>query len=308
MSRYNFKIGEYILDRYEIMESIGKGSYGNVLQCYDLFTKNDVALKVNKKGSIYEENVIRESEILQLLKTKSNSDKYITILNNIFKLEDHIVFDMKLYSYNLYQYMKNNHEKITLDNIEKMISDITNSINFIHDNNIIHADIKPENLIFTDNTFEHLILCDFSLSKISNKQFEDYDYEIQSIWYRAPEISFKLAYNNKIDLFSFGTIIYEIIFNEALFVCKTNKDLLKKIIEFVGYPDKSFINSEYNIKYYFHKYSFFNNLKKKEIDYNYLYQRFKKDTDYEERLNNIILKINNLLTWDPNHRIIDKNI
>jgi serine/threonine protein kinase len=103
-----------------------------------------------------------------------------------------------------------------------ILKQLIKGIKNIHQKNIIHKDLKPDNILLKND----LSLCinDFSLSEkvaFSNK-------ECCAKLYRAPEIYKNEKYSNKIDIWSFGVIMYELMFNSKFLNCD-EKDIKSKI-------------------------------------------------------------------------------
>ncbi len=91
----------------------------------------------------------------------------------------------------------------------KMVVQLILAFNYIHLNGIVHRDIKSHNVLIDENF--KVKLCDFGLAKhkselnIGSGQFSG------TPAYMAPELFLKKAYDEKIDVFSFGTLIWEIL-------------------------------------------------------------------------------------------------
>lgn len=313
MSRYNFTNGEKLLDRYEVIEHIGKGSFGDVFKCLDDENQIESAIKIYKSREKYKKSVEEEINILVELNkkmTESKSKEYITVLISTFSLHGHFCSNLKLYGLNLYQYWNYNYDSIDINLIETIFNDSLEGLSFIHKNKIIHADIKPENILFKQNTTE-IVICDFSLSQRLTGKLKNYKYEIQSIWYRAPEISLKIDYNNSIDIFSLGTILYELLFNEPLFKCKTNHELLLKMTEFLGNPPIELINSDPTwLTYFSSRGDILNNRDKKgriyfpsskHINYKYLLKKYSYEN--ENKIYQLTNRMAICLEWDFKKRL-----
>ena len=81
------------------------------------------------------------------------------------------------------------------------------AVNFLHSNNLVHRDLKPENLLLDDSN--NVKLCDFGWCvelNLGNRVTFCGTYE-----YMAPEIINELPYNNSIDIWSLGILLYELI-------------------------------------------------------------------------------------------------
>ena len=106
---YQVVLKDHIAYRYEVLEPIGKGSFGQAIKCYDYKNNELIALKIirNKKRFHHQAGV--ELNILNYLKEHDPDD-----VNNIIRIKDysvfrkHLVISFELLSINLYEFIKNN--------------------------------------------------------------------------------------------------------------------------------------------------------------------------------------------------------
>ena len=154
-----------------------------------------------------------------------NINKNININNNINKLENN-----------------------GIDILINYFKQIVEGLKYLHDNDIIHRDIKPSNILFLDNNIK---ICDFGLAKKVNNQNLDnknldnsYSTEIGSNFYRAPEID-NHHYNNKIDIYSLGIILIELLLVDTKTQFEKFK-LLKEILDNKIKPIPHIITNEYD--------------------------------------------------------------
>ena len=227
--KFKYKIGEILLNKYEIISKIGEGTFGLCLKCFDLIEKEFVCIKIIKKNSQNEKNN-KEIEILKLLKNNKNINlvNIIKLKNNfIYKNYYFLVFEL-LYN-NLYTELKiNNFKGYNLNIIKKITIQILFCLLFLKKNNIIHCDIKPENILFTNKNKNDIKLIDFGSSCFNNKK-QKYFY-IQSRFYRAPEILLSKEYDFSIDMWSLGCILCELFIGYPIFPGE-NEDDMRKIIK-----------------------------------------------------------------------------
>jgi serine/threonine protein kinase len=104
-----------------------------------------------------------------------------------------------------------------------------------HKANIIHCDLKPENLMFVADKKRpnsRLKIIDYGSSCYNNEKFYSY---IQSRFYRAPEVILGMPYSNKIDIWSFGCILVELYLGLPIFPGNSMYDQLRKITNILGY-------------------------------------------------------------------------
>lgn len=204
----NIKIKDYIYDN----KPIGIGSFAKVYKGINLLTKERIAIKkINllKLNKVLQERLTIEIELMQ----KYNKN------NNILKLYDVLYSDKKDYLYmileycdcgDLYNFIKNN--KLTEEQIKYYMNQLKDGLQYLRDNNIIHRDIKPKNILLTNNN-KILKICDFGFAKSIIDNVSLMETLCGSPLYMAPEIINNKKYNIKSDLWSVGIILYEIIYN-----------------------------------------------------------------------------------------------
>ncbi|CAF9925516.1 MAG: Glycogen synthase kinase 1 [Gomphillus americanus] len=126
------------------------------------------------------------------------------------------------------------------------------SLAYIHSQGICHRDIKPQNLLLDPSTGV-LKLCDFGSAKILIENEPNVSY-ICSRYYRAPELIFGATnYTTKIDVWSTGCVMAELMLGQPLFPGESGIDQLVEIIKVLGTPTKEQIRTM-NPNYMEHKF------------------------------------------------------
>ena len=106
---------------------------------------------------------------------------------------------------------------------------------YIHNKNICHRDIKPQNILI-DIESNKLVLCDFGSAKILREGEANVAY-ICSRYYRAPELILgEDNYTPAIDVWAIGCVIAEMVLGEPIFPGKNSKDQFSKIVAVLGTP------------------------------------------------------------------------
>lgn len=109
------------------------------------------------------------------------------------------------------------------------------SLAYIHNLNICHRDIKPQNILI-DMKDHKLVLCDFGSAKKLQQNQVSVAY-ICSRYYRAPELILgEEKYGCEIDIWSIGCVIAEMFLGVPLFAGKNSKDQFLKIMNVLGTP------------------------------------------------------------------------
>jgi serine/threonine protein kinase len=144
-------------------------------------------------------------------------------------------------------YSSNN---LTDDHIQYFLYQILRGLKYIHSANVIHRDLKPSNLLLNANC--HLKICDFGLAR----GFKEQDYMTEYVvtrWYRAPEIMCSCeAYDFKIDVWSTGCILAELLMRNPIFPGDDYKQQLNLIFNILGTPteqDMAAITNEFAMQY-----------------------------------------------------------
>jgi len=206
---------------YKTIKKLGKGGYGEVYKCIKSDGK-EMAMKKLKLDK-YGVTSIMELSIM-------NSIKHPHIMNASEILIDNntIYIYMDLAIDDLYHHIK----KLKVlplshfgpDIIKSWFHKLVDSLYCLHSENIIHCDIKGNNiLLFSNNDIK---LCDFSLAmkNYSNKKL---DHCVCTTTHRAPEIFAKSGWDKSIDIWSLGCTLYEITYGKLLFPYQstnTNED------------------------------------------------------------------------------------
>jgi serine/threonine protein kinase len=263
-------------------ELIGKGAFGKVY--HSLNDSGYVYKVINDEFKIYYEN---EIETLKIVK---NCEKCCNLIDKI-KINDSIYLKFKKYECNFREYK----DIISINQLFKLSKQMLEGVEFLESNNIIHGDLKPENIMFEDNSYDNIKIIDFGSSvSIKNKIY--YNYYFQTRWYCSPDVILGKELNSMIDLWSIGCIMYEIFYKKVLFKGeKSEQDnrrlQLIKIIEYLGIPSKNYLlDCKLKNKYFDDKLT----LKPKSYNYNLI-----------SNFNNEIIKPGSKKLEDI---ILDKNI
>jgi serine/threonine protein kinase len=213
----NLKIKNYTIDN----SRIGRGAFSIVYKGYNKNNKI-VAIKkifLDKKKHI--EIFIKEFKILRKLNHK-----------NIIKVHDVIIEDKNTVYLVLDYFQKGDLSKFLNNRAlkEKFAQNYTiqlkDGMEYLYKQKIIHRDLKPQNILVSDNNL--LKICDFGFARY----FEN-DIMLGTICgsplYMAPEIMNKKKYNSKVDLWSLGIIIYEMLYGYVPFTGSNVIDLMKNI-------------------------------------------------------------------------------
>lgn len=239
------EVEQHVLDRYDLIQKLGKGAYGIVWKALDRKYKQIVAVKKvfdAFHNATDAQRTYREVMFLQDLHGHEN----IIRLRNIIKAENnkdlYLVFDHM--EADLHHVIRAN----ILEEIHKqyIIYQLLKSLKYLHSGEIIHRDLKPSNILINSDC--HIKLADFGLARSvasagddTNIKLTDY---VATRWYRAPEILLgSTKYSKAVDMWSVGCILGELIVGKAMFQGTSTLNQIEKVLELIGKPKPEDIDS-----------------------------------------------------------------
>ena len=251
---FKFEKGAHIAFRYEQIEVIGSGTYGIVLKCYDHKQKKDVSIKV--MSCIEQKQNDLEVEFMKRLDAgKGPNNNYTVDLYGYFNFRGYNCIVTELLSLNLYHYLTlRKFNGFTIQEVRYIGLQVAKALQYIHNQNIVHSDMKPENIAFvyppqsTPITHNKIKIIDFGCSCYDRQPLYKV---VQSLYYRCPEVIFNFKYARQIDVWSFGCIIYELATGSPLFRCKVENDLIREIANLLGLPPSEMVSRSEKMQQYF---------------------------------------------------------
>ena len=220
------------LEKYEIVSTLGEGSYGKVYKVNIKNTKIFRAMKVIKKRYIYNyqegEKIKKEIDILKSL-DHPNIIRVFEFYNTIRKF--YIISELcnggELFD-QIIKFKNFDEKKASI-----IMNQLFSAINFCHSNKILHRDLKPENILmesFIDEKNKKTLnikVIDFGTAEIfKNKKM--LSKLIGTPFYIAPDV-LKNEYNEKCDIWSCGVIMYIMLCGSPPFYGKNETEIFDKI-------------------------------------------------------------------------------
>ncbi|WBW71119.1 DYRK family protein kinase Pom2 [Schizosaccharomyces osmophilus] len=247
---YRVNVGDHLFYRYEVINKVGKGSFGEVLRCIDYKYGKLVAIKViRNRVKCYDQALIEAGILERLTKDESFIESNIIRYFDHFNFRNHLCIVTELLGENLFEVIRdNNYKGFPLIIVKSFTAQLLKSLNFLQKQGIIHCDLKPENLLLCDHTNARVKLIDFGSSCRYNEKVYTY---LQSRFYRAPEVILGMPYGKEIDIWSFGCILAELYTGIPLFPGANEAEQLGYIMEVLGVPPRELITISTRSKIYF---------------------------------------------------------
>uniref|UniRef100_A0A8C2REN6 Homeodomain interacting protein kinase 1 n=1 Tax=Capra hircus TaxID=9925 RepID=A0A8C2REN6_CAPHI len=203
---------------YEVLEFLGRGTFGQVAKCWKRSTKEIVAIKILKNHPSYARQGQIEVSILSRLSSE-NADEYNFVRSyECFQHKNHTCLVFEMLEQNLYDFLKQNKfSPLPLKYIRPILQQVATALMKLKSLGLIHADLKPENIMLVDPVRQpyRVKVIDFgSASHVSKAVCSTY---LQSRYYRAPEIILGLPFCEAIDMWSLGCVIAELFLGWPLY-------------------------------------------------------------------------------------------
>ncbi|KAK6200298.1 serine-threonine protein kinase [Scheffersomyces amazonensis] len=234
---------DHINYRYEVISLLGNGSFGNVVKAKDHKFNKIVAVKIIKNDLNWSLQSINEIKMLKLLKEKNTNENLLEYYDH-FNFRSHMCIVTELLTINLYTLLELiNFRGLSIPIIQKMSCQLLQGLQYLHSFNIIHCDIKPENIMINlpsdpQSNDINVKIIDFGSSCYKNEISFTY---IQSRFYRAPEIIMGANYSEKIDIWSLGCVVVELFLGFPLLPGKNELEQIGLILEYFGAPKSTTI-------------------------------------------------------------------
>lgn len=298
---YIIRIHDHLAYRYEILQVLGKGTFGQVVKCFDHKRKEEVAVKVIRNKKRFYRQALVELKILQKLRQNDRENNYNVVrIKNYFMFRKHVCITFELLSLNLYELIvQNNYEGLSLTLIHRFAVQILVCLQYIRKYGIVHCDLKPENILLRSPNKPMISIIDFGSACYENDVKGFY---IQSRFYRAPEILLGIKYDYAIDMWSFGCILSELFTGNPLFPGECEHHQLLLIIDTIGKPPIDLIKKSPKLETFFDE-----NLEPKK----YINRKGEEFKSSKKNLAEIldcssssfVDFVYKCLTWDPELRI-----
>lgn len=226
-----------ILNRYKPIETAGEGGFGKVIVAWDTRMRRKVAIKqivipeqttklVDEAGEHWAENVPGLSEA----RTAAMIQDANIVTVHDFEIENHNAYIIMEYveGLTLTQFLAEYSDDMTLDMLTCIFSGIAHAIEVAHTENVLHLDIKPDNVLI--DAKGRVKVTDFGLATLAD-EFGYGTANAGTIGYMPPEQMRKQALDARTDLWSLACIAYEMFCGSNPFDAKDIQSSLRKTLD-----------------------------------------------------------------------------
>ena len=276
---YALSVHDHIAYRYEVLGMLSTGVTSQVVKALDHKTGTTCAIKMIKSKRVFRHIALaeighlnhvargREAVADRSFSTDSVFEKIHTntrcpdmtleevdavlslgsecvgALRSHFEFRGHLCMVFELMSSNALNVVKVNRysQNLSILALQDMAIQMASGIAFLHALQIVHCDVKPENIVVRNPATTELKVIDLGsatseLSGVRNSQMY-----IQTRYYRAPEIVMGIPFTSAIDVWSIGCVIAEMYTGRPLFPARHESELLLLIRDVLGPPDSALL-------------------------------------------------------------------
>ncbi|XP_069041594.1 dual specificity protein kinase CLK2 isoform X3 [Lepisosteus oculatus] len=264
-----YRSGDVLQERYEIVNTLGEGTFGRVVQCIDHRRGGArVALKIIKNVEKYKEAARLEINVLERINEKDPDNKHLCVqMYDWFDYHGHMCISFELLALSTFDFLKeNNYLPYSITQVRHMAYQICQAVKFLHDNKLTHTDLKPENILFVNSDFtmtynvekkrdERTVkstavrVVDFGSATFDH---EHHSTIVSTRHYRAPEVILELGWSQPCDVWSIGCILFEYYLGFTLFQTHDNREHLAMMERILGPIPSRMIRKTRKQKYFYH--------------------------------------------------------
>ncbi|CAG0919417.1 unnamed protein product [Notodromas monacha] len=276
-------------NHYEVLEFLGRGTFGQVVKCWKKGTNEIVAIKILKNHPNYARQGQIEVQILQRLSQESAEEYNFVRAHECFSHKNHTCLVFEMLEQNLYDFLKvNKFNPLPLKCIRPILQQVLTALFKLKQLGLIHADVKPENIMLVDPVRQpyRVKVIDFgSASHVSKAVPNAY---LQSRYYRAPEmilgaltwvlclllsrntplftrgkpnhfdvrlsvLDLGLPFSEAIDMWSVGCVIAELFLGWPLYPGSSEYDQIRYISQTQGLPPEHMLNNASKTRRFFYR-------------------------------------------------------
>ena len=197
--------------RYDKLYKLGEGGYGTVYVAHDTHYKEDIILKEMELEKIKLEDIAEEIAILN----EFPHDNIMKLLDNFSTFNFYyMVFEFQS-NVSLFEYLRLT-GKLPEEEAVYILGQVLDAVEWLHENLIVHGDIKDENIVITATT-RSIVLIDFGSARILQDALEPIMFRGTRVYSPPESVLSDVAFGQSLDVWTIGTLGYVLLNNKRPF-------------------------------------------------------------------------------------------
>ncbi|EMT70333.1 kinase-like domain-containing protein [Fusarium oxysporum II5] len=228
------------VENYEKLNDIEEGTYGWVARATNKATGKVVALKRLKLEPQDRNGLpvtgLREIQILKDCQHRNIvTMEEVVVGDDVSRPDNSLFLVLEFVEHDLKSILDDMPEPFLSSEVKRLLLQLTSGIAYLHDNWILHRDLKTSNLLL--NNRGQLKIADFGMARYVGDPPPKLTQLVVTLWYRAPELLLGAkTYDAAVDMWSVGCIFGELITREPLLQGKNEVDQVSRTFELCGVP------------------------------------------------------------------------
>lgn len=208
-------IGSCLGDRYKIIELIGTGGMATVYRGFDNILEREVAVKILRQDLALDEHAVRRFRREAQSALSLSHPNIVSIYDVGEDLNTYYIVMEYVKGFTLKEYIQTS-GPLALDEALPIMRQISSAILHAHENQIIHRDIKPQNILI--DSYGHVKITDFGIAMLLQAAtMTQTNTTIGSVHYLSPEQAKGSVVTVQTDIYSMGILFYELLIGKPPF-------------------------------------------------------------------------------------------
>ncbi|GLI60384.1 hypothetical protein VaNZ11_002393 [Volvox africanus] len=222
------------MQNYEYISTLGEGTYGQVWKCREKESGRLVAVKAFKEAHldlVTLKLAVREAKVLNGI----NHPNIVRMIASYKSKSGRLYLVLEYVETSLHSHLQRFPRGLPAMLTKILCWQLLYAVAYLHEKNILHRDIKPDNILVTKEGV--LKLCDFGFARYTScgpRYVQHGTQYITTRWYRAPEVLIGDKYGPSSDIWSVGCTIAEIATGRPLFPGHSSADQLWRVVRCLG--------------------------------------------------------------------------